>query len=682
MVGTDRSETAERAVRWAAAFADRFGAELHVVQVITPEQTAGAEPHAAERLAAQADDLQRHVRVTAGERAHARIVVADDPATAMVRAAEEGDIDVLVVGNVGMAGRKEFLLGNVPNRITHNARCTVIIVNTLASDNGFAARGPYSSGDAEQGNAPHRFARASKIAAVFAKHGIRELFGWPDKEGTVGRRRQAKRLRSALEELGPTFAKIGQMLSERPDLLPPEFIEELAQLQDRVPPLTEQEVVRAMEADLKVPWEDVFETIEIEPLAAGTIAQVHRASLAGGEKVVVKIQRPEARGLIEQDLALLQLFAEKVGARLEVWRVMDVKAVFGHLSASLQGELDFRREAQNAERLRTALVGFPRLAVPRIHAEYSTERLLVMQDVGGVRTADMATGPIRQETARQLIESFCKQILIDGFFHADPHPGNLMWQPAEERLYLLDLGMVGEVGVDIREVMILLLLAFWQKDADFAIDLLLMLTDSTDRSALDMEAFRSEVEAVMSKYRASSTKNIRIGLALQELVEASLRNGVPLPASLTLTAKTLSQMQLLDPDVDPFEVAGRFLIRSLLQRMASRSNVETLFYQSQKVKVRMERAFEAIERMIGARPGEQPARLPARGLEDTVRRAARQLALALIAGFALLASALTASGERISVWVPIVFGLAGAACIVVLFASLLRGAASKGHTEA
>ena len=192
--------------------------------------------------------------------------------------------------------------------------------------------GPIRSETQEQPARPHWMARGSTIAAVFAKHGFRELFGYPDEAGAVGRRRQAKRLRSALEELGPTFAKLGQMLSTRPDLLPPEFIDELAQLQDRVTPLTEEQAVRVMEQDLSVPWEDVFETIDREPLAAGTIAQVHRASLASGDKVVVKIQRPEAKDLIAQDLALLKIFAETAGARPGVRRFMDVS---GRLRASV-----------------------------------------------------------------------------------------------------------------------------------------------------------------------------------------------------------------------------------------------------------------------------------------------------------------------------------------------------------
>ena len=434
-------------------------------------------------------------------------------------------------------------------------------------------------GAQEEAARPNRIARGSKIAAVFAKHGLRELFGYPDVEGAIGRRRQAKRLRSALEELGPTFAKIGQMLSTRPDLLPPEFIDELAQLQDSVAPLTEEQVVRVMEQDLGVPWEDVFETIDREPLAAGTIAQVHRASLAGGDNVVVKIQRPEAKDVIVEDLALLKLFAEKAGARPGVRRLIDMPAVFEHLSVSLYRELDFRREASNAERMRGALADFPRLAVPRIYNDFSTSRLLVMQDVAGVPAADVPMGKVRKETATQLLESFCKQILIDGFFHADPHPGNLMWQPEEELLYFLDLGMVGEVSAEMREHMMLLLMAFWQKDAGFLSDVILMLSGETNRREPDIEAFRRDMQAFMAKYRSGSVKDLQFGTVLQEMIEVSFRHGVPLPASLTLTAKTLAQMQQvasqLDPDIDPFDVAGRFLMRSLMREMVAKSDAQS-----------------------------------------------------------------------------------------------------------
>src|SRR5207302_4400073 len=181
------------------------------------------------------------------------------------------------------------------------------------------------------------------IGSVMAKHGVKFLFSRGDKE--EGARAQARRLREAMEELGPTFAKLGQILSTRPDLLPPEFIEELSTLQDQVPPLTEAEVVQVMEEELGVPWEDVFESIDPQPLAAGTIGQVHTATLEGGERVVVKVQRPGARDEIMRDVGLLRLFAEKTESREALRRIVDLPAVVEHLASSLQRELDFEQEA-------------------------------------------------------------------------------------------------------------------------------------------------------------------------------------------------------------------------------------------------------------------------------------------------------------------------------------------------
>src|SRR3990170_2151038 len=653
MVATDRSETATRAVGWATAFAERYGAELHLVMVILPTNPADTEFGAAEATRARgaADELQTYATQIAGGRGKAHVVIDDDPAMAIVHATEQHSIDVLVVGNAGMAGRKEFLLGNVPNRISHNARCTVIIVNTAGSDGHVVTRDPRSatvirSSAVEEETEPHLIARGSRIAAVFAKHGLKELFGRPDEEGAIGRHRQGKRLRAALEELGPTFAKLGQILSTRPDLLPPEFIEELATLQDHVPPLTEEQVVKVMEQELGVPWEDVFEHIDPQPLAAGTIAEVHRASLANGEPVVVKVQRPDAREQIEQDLALLEVFAEKVGDRPGLKQVIDMQAVFEHLSESLHRELDFRQEAEHMRRMAEVVASFSRLEVPAVFGDYSTSRLLVMEDVQGGPIGDAPEGTARKESARQLLESFYKQILVDGFFHADPHPGNLMWQPSSERIFFLDLGMIGEVGPEMREHMMLLLMAFWQQDVGFLTDVTLMLAGAIDRSARDTQAFSDEIGELMAKYHGASLKDIQLGPVLQEMTEISLRHNVPLPASLTLTAKALAQMQLaaaqLDPELDPFDVAGRFLMRSLLMGMGAKLDPKALFYQSQRLKVRFLRVVEAVERLIGARPGQKlEVNFRAAKLEDTIRRAGRRLALGLIAGAAVLASGLT-----------------------------------------
>ena len=178
----------------------------------------------------------------------------------------------------------------------------------------------------------------------------------------------------------------------------------------------------------------------------------------------MKVQRPDAKEQIEQDLALLEVFAEKVGRRPGLKQVIDMEAVFSYLSDSLHRELDFRQEAGNMRRMTDVIASFSRLRVPEVHADFSTSRLLVMRDVAGGPISSAPEGTPRKEAARQLLESFYKQIMVDGFFHADPHPGNLMWQPEEELLYFLDLGMVGEVSAEMREQMMLLLMAFWQED--------------------------------------------------------------------------------------------------------------------------------------------------------------------------------------------------------------------------
>ena len=683
MVGTDLSQTASRAVGWANDLAERFGAELHLVQVIVPSHPSDTEFGAAERTraAAAAEALQAEAERLAGGRGRAHVVVDEDPAMAIVGAADDAAIDVLVVGNAGMAGRKEFLLGNVPNRISHNARCTVIIVNT--TDGATTAMPTAPGGTSLRAGAPmpetqpHLIARGSKIATVFAKHGLRELFGRPDDEGTVGRARSAKRLREALEELGPTFCKLGQILSTRPDLLPPEFITELAQLQDHVPPLSEEQVVVVMEQELGVPWEDVFDHVESEPLAAGTIAQVHRAVMANGAKAVIKVQRPDARELIEQDLALLEVFADKAGDRPGLKQVIDLKAVFEHLSTSLHRELDFRNEARNVERMREVIAPFDRLAVPSIFSEYSTGRQLVMGDVGGGPITIAPEGPIRTEAAKQLLESFYKQVMVDGFFHADPHPGNLMWQPEENKLYFLDLGMAGEVGSELRESMMLLLMAFWQDDVGFLTDVTLMMAGAIDRSDLDVEAFQEEIGTLVAKYQGASIQDIQLGPVLQEMTEISLRYGVPLPASLTLTAKALAQMQLaasqLDPTVDPFDVAGKFLMRSVMTGMGTKLDPKAIFYQVQRLRVRASRVIEAVERLIGARPGQKlEVNFRAASLERTVRRAGRRLAIGLVAASALLGTAITATSTRVDTWVPLTLGVVGLLFVVGLVVDLVR----------
>jgi ubiquinone biosynthesis protein len=513
--------------------------------------------------------------------------------------------------------------------------------------------------------------RAAEIARVLARHGLREL-----RAGDLrSPRERAQRLRTALEELGPTFAKLGQILSTRPDLLPPEFIDELSTLQDRVPPLSEAEVVAVMEGELGVPWEDVFESIEPTPLAAGTIGQVHRARLENGDRVVVKVQRPQAGPDIYRDLGLLELFARKTAHRPAFREVIDLPAVIHHLSTSLRRELDFRQEASNILRMRQVLEPYDRLDVPSVYEELSSARLLVLEEVQGTPVRDAPQGTARREAARQLLESYYRQILTDGFFHADPHPGNLKWW--NDRVYFLDFGMVGEVDARTRELLLLMLMAFWRQDVPFLSDTMLMLSGDEQRADLDLRGLQTELGALVDRFQGKSLREIQLGPILQSMTEIAASYRVQLPSSLALTGKALAQMQLataeLDPSLDPFSVAGQYVFKSVAGEFRQRIEPQQLLYDVQKLRLRATRFAEAVERLTGSRAGPklQVQFSGLEHLESTIRNAARRFSLAIVAGTCIVATGVTADSDQVGRWVPMTLGSIGGAMIVGLVADLL-----------
>ncbi len=512
----------------------------------------------------------------------------------------------------------------------------------------------------------HLTARAARIATVVAKHGLRDRL---DRRGD-----RPARLRAALEELGPTFAKLGQILSTRPDLIPPEVAAELAQLQDRVPPLIESQVVQVMEEELGVPWEDVFESIETEPLAAGTIGQVHRARLEGGHRVVVKVQRPDASEEIERDLGLFALFAEKAEGREALSGLVDIKGVVEHLSSSLRRELDFREEAANISRMSEVLAPYPRLAVPEVHEQLTSRRLLVMDEIVGVPLREAPAGDERREAARQLLEAFYRQVLTEGFFHADPHPGNLLW--ADGSIHLLDLGMVGSLDEDPRELLLLMLLAFWREDPDFLADVMLMLGEGP--ADVDLDALRADLRDYLGRFRVDSFGDIQLGPMLDGMIEIAARHGIRLPASLAMTGKAFGQMQLavaeLDPELDPFSAVSGFMFQGLRERLRRAVDPQRYVYESQKLKLRAARLIEGIERLTGARPGAglQIELRGSRTLEEAIRRAGRRIALAFAGGAALLAAVLAAAADSIDAWVAITLGVASGVASIALALDLTR----------
>ena len=294
-VATDRSPGGDHAVRWAVDLAVAQRADLLVIQVLD------------EATATDDDALLRDLVGLAGGEGPGRVEAAvrrsEAVAEEIVATAEGWGADLVVVGNSGMRGRKQFLLGNVANRVSHLATCSVLIASSAPVTAGGGGAGGGGAG---------RGAPATVSESARAREVARELLPVLARIGGEDDLEGARRLRQALERLGPTFSKIGQILSTRPDLLGPATIAELSKLRSSVPPMSEAEVVSTMEAELGVPWEDVFADIDAEPLAAGTIGQVHRAELADGTAVVVKVQRPAAAPSIEVDLALLERVSRQV----------------------------------------------------------------------------------------------------------------------------------------------------------------------------------------------------------------------------------------------------------------------------------------------------------------------------------------------------------------------------------
>jgi ubiquinone biosynthesis protein len=636
VVATDRSATAEAAVTWAARLAEPQQGELVLLQIAAASDD-GTDVEA--YVAALRRSLDERAHELAGDRGSAVVEISDDPAGAIVDAAAAQAADVLVVGNAGMQGRKEFLLGNVPNRVSHAARCTVVIVNTAAPGGGESEP---ATAD-EDTDDPAMLPRAAHLARVLGRFG---LAGAREHSSAA----RARLMREALEELGPTFAKIGQVLSTRPEALPPEYISELAKLQDDVAPMSTPEVVAVMERELHVPWEDVFASIDPTPLAAGTIGQVHRATLETGDAVVVKVQRPQAHDVLV-DLRLLELFAEKAMKRPGVRNAIDVSALVDHLASSLRRELDFRCEADNLERMHELLAPFSRLDVPRVHRELSSERLLVMEAIDGCPLREAPPGEDRVEAAGQLLESYCAQVLLDGFFHADPHPGNLLWR--DGTIYFLDLGMVGELDGDLRAKVILLLLAFWRGDAEFLGDVLLMLSDEPRATPVDRDALTAELAEAIARFGGDSIAEMEIGAMLAGIFEVATRHHIRLPPALALSGKAFTQMQLavaqLAPSLDPFALASRFLVNNARRQVLKQLDPQRLYYTSQKLMLRTTRIVEALERASGARPGTgvQVSVSGTQRLEEAVERAGRRITLVACGGvFVLAAGAWLADRDR------------------------------------
>lgn len=380
------------------------------------------------------------------------------------------------------------------------------------------------------------------------------------------------RFRRALEEMGPTFIKLGQILATRVDLFSPEWISEFEKLQDHAPTVAFDEICQQLEEDLGCAPQTLFAELDPEPLAAASIAQVHWARLEDGSAVVIKVRRPGIRSTVEADLRLLSRLAEIIEAEVVSFRRFKPREVVRQFTLSLRRELDLAAECRNAERIARNFSQHPEIVIPKVYWPWCGERMNVQQYIDGIPGRHLeavdAAALDRKVLARQGAEAVLKMMLEDGFFHADPHPGNLFYLP-ENRIAFIDFGMVGRLPTHRRDQIVNLLHGLVEQDAERVVEVLL---DWAADVPVDTETLTLEIEGFVDQYHGVPLKNLNLSAMLGELTALLREHSLNLPPDLALLIKafvTLEGMgQQLDPDFDMVAVAAPFLRRAMLSRYA------------------------------------------------------------------------------------------------------------------
>ena len=387
-----------------------------------------------------------------------------------------------------------------------------------------------------------------------------------------------ERVRHALQDLGPTFVKLGQVLATRVDLLPPEWIDALGRLQSQVPAVPIESLRAQLEEDLGAPPEHVFARIDTTPIGSASLAQVHRAWLHDGTAVVLKIRKPGIRPVVEADLRLLARLAELIEAELPELRRYHPVDVTRQFTQSLRRELDFAAEGRNSERVAANFADQPDIIIPRVHWTWTCERLNVQDAIDGIPGSRLdavdAAGFERHTLARRGTQAVLKMMLEDGLFHADPHPGNVFYLPGE-RLAFIDFGMVGRLTAERRAELATLLYGLVRSDGRTVADVLL---DWSETPEADPDRLQNEVEGFVDQYRGVSLKNIDLAVMLGELFALLRDHHLTLPADLALMLKAVITLdglgRQLVPDFDTVSEAAPFVERALLAQAAPRERLK------------------------------------------------------------------------------------------------------------
>lgn len=457
-------------------------------------------------------------------------------------------------------------------------------------------------------------------------------------------------LRLALEELGPTFIKIGQILSTRLDLLPEEYCQELRKLQDQAPPVDFPSIQKVIEDEFKRPLRDIFPSFDPTPLASASIAQVHRARLPDGTEVAVKVQKPGVEEIILEDLAILEGLLRVVDRLNVLEEGLLREELFLEFRKHLLRELDFLTEAQNMRRFRENFRNFPGITIPRVFLHYSTRRVLVSELVEGLPLSHPGIASLsreeRQYFARRGVEAILKMVFEDGFFHADPHPGNIFLRLPEKDLVLLDFGTVGVIDRTTRDHMVRMLFALLEKDTERVVEILeeeFLLSPPPSPLAL-----RLDLSEVLERYVASDLREIRFESVVQEFFYLARKYRLRFPPHFSLLLRALVVAEgtglLLDPTFNVFPHLEETLKRIFTHSVRPERILERLEEYSLDWKEFLEHLPHRLDRLlthtISGRIRLQAESRDLEGMNRRIERMSTRLALSVILGSLLIGSSL------------------------------------------
>ncbi len=541
--------------------------------------------------------------------------------------------------------------------------------------------------------------RLRDIAAILVKYGFGDLvrriglgdaleragdaLHW-DRAGEFAHMPPPARVRCALEELGPTFVKFGQLLSSRADLLDPDWIAELAKLRNRAPPAPWDEVQRQLCEDLGGPPETVFAVFDPVPIAAASIAQVHRGRLHDGTEVAIKVRRPGIRPIVDADLRWLVRLAQWAENDQPEWRALRPREIVRQFAQSLARELDLVAESRNAERFAENFAAYVDddaleapdellastgvIVIPAVHWDWTSERIAVQDLVAGIPGDDLqavdAAGLDRRVLARRGARAVLKMIVEDGFFHADPHAGNVFYL-AGNRIAFIDFGMVGALTEERRYELVTLLLGLVDRDPPRVVDIIVAWTGG---SALDEDALTLEIQQFVDRYRGVALKQLQLGTMLSDLVAILRTHRLALPSDLAMLVKALVSLEgmgrELDPDFDMATEAEPMLQRVLQAHFAPAAIARRGWRAATDAFTLLSNLPRELSRLLrAARRGTLEVKVDVthlRRVGNQIDRAANRLAVGIVVAALVIGSSIvmTVPGGPSLLGLP-VFGLLG-----------------------